>query len=151
MGEALRDGHGGVEMGLLDDIAKDLPALEQAQLISERAVAAGFEWDTVADVWDKVSEEVEEFHATQPGTVERKDELGDVFFTLVNVARKETIDAEEALRGTCDKFRRRWAIMERCARSDLGCKIEEASHEQLEQLWSKAKVELSDDSPVLAD
>lgn len=143
MGEALHDCPKRPAASLLDVVPRDAPALLQAQLISHYAVAAGFEWDTVDAVWEKVAEETEEFHAAKPGSPEREGELGDVLFTLVNVARKEHIDAEKALLGTCEKFRQRWAIMERCARDDMGCKIEDASRDELEALWNKAKAELA--------
>lgn len=130
---------------LLDDIPRSLPALQQAQKISNKAVAAGFEWDTVADVWDKVDEEIVEFHEAAPGSPEREEEFGDVLFTLVNVARKEDIDAERALRGVCGKFRERWAIMERRAYEERGQRIETVPREQLELLWDEAKAELRKD------
>lgn len=128
--------------GLLDDVPRSLPALQQAQKISKKAVNAGFEWDTVADVWDKVREEVGEFNDAKGDDEHATEEFGDVLFTLVNVARKEHIDAEEALRRVCGKFRARWAIMERRAYSEQGKRVEELSREQLEELWNQAKNEL---------
>lgn len=128
--------------GLLDDVPRSLPALQQAQKISKRAVNAGFEWDTVADVWDKVREEVGEFKDAEPETAQAEEEFGDVLFTLVNVARREHIDAEAALRRSCAKFRDRWAIMEHRAYGERGMRIEELSREQLEELWEQAKDEL---------
>ncbi len=128
--------------GLLDDVPRSLPALQQAQKISKKAVNAGFEWDTVRDVWDKVREEVAEFAEAKGDDEHAIEEFGDVLFTLVNVARKEHIDAEEALRRTCAKFRARWAIMERSAYREQGKRIEELPREQLEVLWNQAKDEL---------
>ena len=128
--------------GLLDDVPRSLPALLQAQKISKKAVSAGFEWDSIADVWDKVREEVGEFEEAERGTEHAEEEFGDVLFTLVNVARKEHIDAEEALRSACTKFRARWAIMERRAYGERGKRIEELSREQLEELWNQAKDDL---------
>ena len=66
-------------------------------------VGVGFEWETLDDVWDKVHEEIEELKATEPGSPEAAEEIGDVLFTVVNLARKQGIDAEEALRATCDE------------------------------------------------
>ena len=84
--------------GLLDGVPTHLPALMQAQKVSRKAAAVGFEWETVQDVWDEVAEERAEFEAEEPGSPEREMEFGDLLFALVNVARKEGIDAESALR-----------------------------------------------------
>ena len=78
----------GRRSGLLDGIAPTLPALTMAEKISRRAVSVGFEWETVEDVWDKVHEEIDELKATEPGTAEAEDELGDLLFTVVNVGAR---------------------------------------------------------------
>ena len=124
--------------GLLDEIPHALPALMLAQTISRKAVAAGFEWETLDDVWDKVHEELDELKAVEPGSPEAADEIGDVLFTIVNLARKQGIDAETALRGTCDKFRGRWLAME-SAVAEQGRDIAELTIEEQEGLWQKAK------------
>jgi tetrapyrrole methylase family protein/MazG family protein len=128
--------------GLLDGVPPSLPALMQAQDISRKAVSAGFEWETVEDVWHQVALELEEFKQEPQGSVAASEEFGDVLFSLVNVARKEGIDAESALRQACHKFRRRWAIMEQYA-NEQGKRIEEFDIEGLETLWQTAKVDLS--------
>ena len=115
-----------------------LPALMQAQKVSRKAAAVGFEWDTVADVWDQVASERAEFEAEEPGTAEREMEFGDLLFALVNVARKEGIDAESALRASTAKFRRRWAEVERLAWEE-GAVPEDLSTEKLNELWDEAK------------
>ena len=84
--------------GLLDSVPTHLPALMQAQKVSRKAAAVGFEWDSAEAVWNQVAEERAEFEAEEPGTPEREMEFGDLLFALVNVARKEGIDAESALR-----------------------------------------------------
>ena len=112
----------------------------QAQKISKKAAACGFDWDTTADVWDKVDEERREFSAEERGSAAALDEFGDVLFSAVNVARKEGIDAESALRHSCEKFRVRWAAMEAAAAS-RGQSLEDLSHEELEELWAQAKRE----------
>ena len=104
---------------LLDGVPRSLPALMQAQKASRKAAAVGFEWDTVADVWDKVAEERAEFEREEPGSDAREMEFGDLLFALVNVARKEGIDAESALRASTAKFRARWAAMEDVAFDEL--------------------------------
>lgn len=127
--------------GLLDSVPVSFPALLQAYKISRKAVAAGFEWDTVEDVWAKVEEEVAEFkQACRSDDAQAKElEFGDVLFSLVNVARKEGIDAETALRATCRKFRERWAFMEGAAWGQ-GKRIEELDMDEMQQLWDQAKM-----------
>lgn len=127
--------------GLLDSVPVSFPALLQAYKISRKAVAAGFEWDTVEDVWAKVEEEVAEFkQACRSDDAQAKElEFGDVLFSLVNVARKEGIDAETALRATCRKFRERWAFMEGAAWGQ-GKRIEELDMDEMQQLWDQTKM-----------
>jgi tetrapyrrole methylase family protein / MazG family protein len=124
--------------GLLDTVPHALPGLMLAQMISRKAVSAGFEWDTLDGVWEKVQEELEELRATEPGSPEAVDEIGDVLFTIVNLARKQGIDAETALRGTCDKFRSRWAGMEEAAARE-GRDVSELTLGEQEALWQQAK------------
>ena len=124
--------------GLLEGVPRSLPALMEAQKVSRKAASAGFEWETVADVWDKVAEERVEFEAEAPGTAERELEFGDLLFALVNVARKEGIDAESALRASTAKFRERWAAMANAA-YEGGVSLESLATEQLNSLWDKVK------------
>jgi tetrapyrrole methylase family protein/MazG family protein len=126
------------QQGLLDSVPHALPALMLAQSISRKAVSAGFEWETLDDVWDKVHEELEELKAAEPGSPEAADEIGDVLFTVVNLARKQGIDAETALRGTCDKFRSRWSAMEEMAGRE-GRTVDQLSLDEQEALWQQAK------------
>lgn len=124
--------------GLLDGVPRSLPALMQAQKVSRKAAAVGFEWDTVADVWDKVAEERAEFEREEPGSDAREMEFGDLLFALVNVARKEGIDAESALRASTAKFRSRWASMEDAA-FERGIALESLSTAELNELWDDIK------------
>ena len=150
--------------GLLDGVPTSFPALMQAQKISRKAASAGFEWDSLDDVWDKVREEIGELreaYAAAPkagnGKVDAnaayetaradiqeaavaavEEELGDVLFSLVNVGRRMGVDAESALRATCGKVRRRWAYMESAAQVD-GRSVEELAAEEREALWEEAK------------
>ena len=123
--------------GLLDSVPRSLPALMQAQKISKRAAKMGFEWASVDDVWDKVAEERAEFDAEAPGTQQKTDEFGDILFALINVARWEGIDAEEALMSACRKFRARWSYMEKAA-AERGFSLDEKPELQ-EDLWQEAK------------
>ena len=126
--------------GLLDSVPRALPALMQCQKISKRAAKAGFEWPDVAAVWDKVAEERAEFEREAPGSSERAAEFGDLLFSLVNVARWEGIDAEEALAHANRKFRARWARMEALARED-GADLEDLGTGRMNELWDRAKEE----------
>lgn len=124
--------------GLLDDVPHALPALMLAQTISRKAVSAGFEWESLQGVIDKLHEEVAELAETLPGSAEAAAEIGDILFTVVNLARKQGIDAETALRGTCDKFRDRWKVMEEEAAS-AGRSLADLSLDEQEGLWQRAK------------
>ena len=135
--EAAEGGAGEAERkGLLDGVPTSFPALMQAQKISRKAVAAGFEWPDEEGVWEKVAEEVEEFKNASPEDAEL--EFGDVLFSLVNVARWRGIDAENALRATCAKFRRRWAFIEGAAWAQ-GKDAADLTTEEQEALWQEAK------------
>ncbi len=131
-------GEQGAEPGLLDSVPVSLPALMQCQKISKRAAKAGFEWDTVQDVWDQVASERAEFEAEERGSAAAAEEFGDILFALVNVARHEGIDAEEALAASNRKFRRRWAAMEKLAHQE-GAAIDSLSTARLNELWVEVK------------
>lgn len=127
--------------GLLDGVPTHLPALMQAQKVSRKAAAVGFEWETVQDVWDEVAEERAEFDGRGARLrPDREMEFGGLLFALVNVARKEGIDAESALRASTAKFRRRWAAMEQMA-ADAHVDLAELSTHGLNDLWDAAKAE----------
>ena len=110
----------------------------EAQKVSRKAAAVGFEWETVEDVWAKVAEERAEFEAEDPHSEARAMEFGDMLFALVNVARKEGIDAESALRASTAKFRARWESMEGAAYRK-GMPIEGLTTDELNELWDHSK------------
>jgi tetrapyrrole methylase family protein/MazG family protein len=114
-----------------------LPALARAQALGDRAARAGFDWPDVDGVVDKLDEEVAELRAAQ-NPAERLREMGDLLFTLVNVARWLDIDAESALRSACDRFAGRYAEMERAARA-RGADLATLSMAEQEALWNRAK------------
>lgn len=132
-----------VPAGILDGVPKGQPALAQCQEVSRKTARVGFEWETTDDVWAKVEEEIAEFKAEPTGSEAAALEFGDVLFALVNVARKEGIDAETALRRSCDKFRERWVAMEDEAYRS-GENIAEVGTERLEELWNRAKERLAE-------
>jgi len=125
--------------GALDGVSRSLPALAASQEMQDRAAHIGYEWPSVEGVLDKVHEEVAELRAAAT-PAEQTEEYGDLLFVLVNVARWQGIEAEAALRGANDKFRRRFASVERQA-FETGVALKDLSFEQLDALWDAAKVE----------
>lgn len=134
-GERKKDGK--TEKGVLDGIPAALPALTQAQEFQDRAARVGFDWPEVAGVLDKVTEEIEEVR-NAVGDAEIIDELGDLFFSLVNLARWKNIDAEAALRGASLKFKRRFKFVEGRA-NEMKRSMQDMSLDELEDLWKEAK------------
>lgn len=124
--------------GVLGEVPAQLPALMRAQKISRRAAGIGFEWEDLDGVWAKVHEEIDELKSADPETADAEDELGDLLFTVVNVARKMGIDAEAALRRTCAKFVGRFEDMEAAA-SAAGRPLEDLTLEEWEEFWAWAK------------
>ncbi len=125
----------------LDGIPKHLGALQRGQRMQEKAARVGFDWPNAYGVLDKLSEELRELAEArrQPQDDPRvREELGDVFFTLVNLSRALGIDAETALREANEKFYRRFAFMEERARAE-GKVLADLSLGELEELWQKAK------------
>jgi nucleoside triphosphate diphosphatase len=134
---------GGAEpTGTLDGVAKALPALLRAEKIQRRAARVGFDWKETAPVIDKIEEELGELRAelaagkVDPARI--SDELGDVLFAVANLARHCKIDPEAALRGTNDKFERRFRYIEKqLAAQDR--KPADATLDEMERLWQQAK------------
>lgn len=156
LGERTDDSPAAQPVGLLDGVPKSFPALMQAQKVSRKAAAVGFEWDDLDGVWSKVDEEIAELKAAYAAAPKSPDgkvlkeadpataaavelETGDVFFALVNVARKMGVNAENALRAACLKFRSRWSFMEGAAWGQ-GRRIEDLNTDELEELWQAAKM-----------
>jgi MazG family protein len=132
---------GGERTGVLDGVPKDLPSLLRAFKLQGKAAKVGFDWNSVAPVWDKIYEELTEFkEAARQGTkAEMEEELGDVLFSVVNLARFFDIEAETALNATNNKFVRRFAYIEAVVK-EHGLKWKNMSIEQLDNLWNEAKM-----------
>lgn len=126
----------------LDDVPLALPALTRALKLQQRASEVGFDWAEAAPILAKVDEELGEFRvALDAGdTQEVRAEFGDLLFSLVNLARHLGIDAEDSLRRTNDKFRRRFGYVER-GLSAVGSSLKAASLQEMEALWQEAKAE----------
>jgi MazG family protein len=130
----------GRRRSVIDGVPRALPALLRAQRVQAKAARVNFDWPDARAAWTKVEEEVQEAAAAlTEGDPERlQEELGDVLFSLVNVARLSAIDAEDALQRAIEKFRHRFTTME----SELiarGKSIATVSSEELEQSWEAVK------------
>ena len=135
--EAERKDNGKKENGLLDGVPRALPALTQAQEYQDRAARVGFDWPVVDGVLDKVVEEIQEIKSATNET-ELAEEIGDLFFVLVNLARWKKIDAESALRETNLKFKHRFAYIERGAKEQEHS-LSDMTLEEMDALWQEAK------------
>lgn len=126
--------------GLLDSILRGQPALAEGMQISQKAAGAGFEWACFDDVIAKLHEELDELKRARAAAsqAEIEAELGDVLFTVINIARWLKVDAEQALRKTNAKFRARFAHVEQELRA-LGRTPPESTLEEMEKLWQQAK------------
>jgi MazG family protein len=126
--------------GLLAGVPRNLPALVEAQQIARKAAGAGFDWENIGQVLDKLHEELAELEKarSQASLAAIEDEVGDLLFVLVNIARFLNVDPEQALRKTNAKFRRRFAHVEQGLEAD-GKSPREASLAEMEALWQDAK------------
>lgn len=133
------------ESNLLSDklkiYARSLPPLMASQKISKQAVKIGFEWENAEGVWDKFREELAEFQEAiaQENMTHAEEELGDLLFTIVNIARWYKLDPTIALQGTNNRFIQRLSLMEKYVDRPL----EEYNILELESLWQKAKKEIN--------
>jgi MazG family protein len=133
-------GDAGRRRSVLDGVPRALPALLRAQRIQSKAARVRFDWPDAVSAWDKVDEELGEVRRALAGgdRARLREELGDMLFSLVNVARLADLDAEEALRGAVEKFRRRFTEME----ADLiarGISFGTVSQAELEGAWEAVK------------
>jgi ATP diphosphatase len=131
---------------MLEDVPRSMPALLEAGKLGSRAAKVGFDWPDVTGLFEKLQEEIGELQAEVPAagkiaagveTAALEEELGDLLFTAVNLARHLKLDPESALRSANAKFRRRFAAMESAAGGREG--LETRSAVELEELWSGAK------------
>jgi MazG family protein len=142
---------------LLDGVSSRMPALQEAHKISSKAAHVGFDWPTVQGLFEKLAEETRELQehiedtpparknsGAKPAIPQElhghmEDEVGDLFFVLVNIARYLSVDAESALRKTNRKFRRRFGWLEAQLRQQ-GRTLEGATLDEMEALWQQAKM-----------
>lgn len=129
----------GRKRGLLHGVPRNFPALLQANLISNKVARVGFDWKTEGAVWTKFREEVKEFQEASSGA-RKFEELGDMLFTLVNVARKHRINPEDALRAANAKFRKRFSRLEEIVH-ESNREVIDVPMKELDETWNKVKRE----------
>lgn len=125
----------------LSRYARSLPPIMAGMKISQKAAAAGFEWENVDGVWEKFKEELAEFQyaIAHESPEQQQAELGDLFFVLINLARWYKLDPSEALHGTNQRFIQRLSKLETLA----GRPLYDYTLEELENLWQQAKTQLA--------
>jgi len=125
---------------LFDDISQSLSPLIRAQALSKRASTVGFDWEETQEVITKIEEEIGELkRALTDGSREATtEEIGDLFFSLVNLSRFLSIDAEFALVGACGKFEKRFSFIEKALKK-RGKSLVEASCAEMDDLWNASK------------
>ena len=129
----------GTRPSALDGVGSALPALARAAKLQRRTARVGFDWPEVAPIYDKIAEEIAELKAeSEPTRI--ADEIGDLLFAVVNLARRLEADPEQALRGACRKFERRFHVIEDRLAAQ-GKALESQPLETLESLWQAAKAE----------
>lgn len=133
------------DTSILADIPKALPALKRAQKLQKRTSHVGFDWPNVASVMAKVQEELAELDEAiaSKNSKNIEMELGDVLFSVVNLARFLEVDAEQALMKSNQKFTNRFVFIENALKAQ-NVNLEAATVAQLEALWQQAKIDLSD-------
>jgi MazG family protein len=126
----------------LDGVPASLPALLRAQRLQSKAARVGFDWTGWQDAWNKVGEEVGEVQEALTGGDDARvaDELGDLLFSIVNVARLRGMDAEDCLRRASEKFTRRFGKVETEMKAG-GRTVTEASAADLDRAWEAVKVQ----------
>jgi MazG family protein len=125
---------------VLDGVPKSLAALARAQKISSRAAKAGFDWKSADEVKAKLDEELEELNqaGASGSSAAVEEEMGDILFALVNLARHLDVDAEVALSAAIEKFGERFRYLESALKAQ-GRSVSDAGMEELDRLWEEAK------------
>ncbi len=125
---------------ILDEVPKAFPALIEANKVTKKAAKVGFDWENTEQIFDKLDEEVNELRSAIDlgNESEIKEEIGDLLFVIVNLARKLGVEPENALKKTNRKFRKRFGFIEKELKSKE-TSLEDSSLEEMDALWNKAK------------
>lgn len=128
------------KLSILEDVPLSFPALLEGQKLTKKAAKVGFDWENTKQIFDKLDEEVGELNeAISENSAEKiSEEVGDILFVVLNLARKLEVDAETALKKTNRKFRQRFAFIEEELKK-TGKSLEESNLEEMDALWNKAK------------
>ena len=137
--KAQEQAEAGEERGVLKGLARSLPSLLRAHEIGTRVAAVGFDWTRTEDVIDKIEEEVAELRAaSSEGLARTEEEMGDLLFSMANLARKMGIEPESALRKANEKFTKRFEALERWFHS-RGRSVHDATLDEMEEAWREIK------------
>jgi len=132
----------GISLSILDDVSRTLPSLMRAEKLQKRAAKEGFDWPDINDVMFKVKEEInevqQELDADERDVLKIEDEIGDLFFSCINLSRHAGLDAEQCVRKANLKFEQRFRALEKIA-DVQGRAINDMSLVELEDLWQKVK------------
>lgn len=135
--EALKQEEKGREKSILSSVPEHMPALGYSQEIQHRVAEVGFDWEDDSGVIDKLTEEVKEFNQAEDQQ-QKEEEYGDLMFTLANIARRQNIDLESALREANRKFFKRFTYMEEVCQQ-RGVNLSDLSFDEQNALWEEAK------------
>jgi MazG family protein len=123
---------------ILDDVPIHFPALLEGQKLTKKAAKAKFDWENVGQIFEKLTEETDELKAAIETRENIEEEIGDLLFVVVNLARKLDVDAETALKRTNRKFRERFKFIEKELETN-GKTLEDSDLAEMDALWNKAK------------
>jgi len=127
-----------VKESILDDVPVHFPALLEGQKLTKKAAKVKFDWENVNQIFEKLTEETDELKSAIENQENIEEEIGDLLFVVVNLARKLDIDAETALKKTNRKFRQRFKFIEESL-SNNGKTLEEANLAEMDNLWNESK------------
>lgn len=127
---------------ILDDVPAAFPALLEGQKLTKKAAKVKFDWEHVGQIFDKLTEETDELKSAIETGENIEEELGDLLFVVLNLARKLDVDAETALKKTNRKFRQRFKFIEQTLQKN-GKTLEKSSLAEMDRLWNKAKTQQS--------
>ena len=128
---------------LLDDVDENIPAVVRAEILQKKAAIAGFDWVSSIEIFNKIEEEINEIKIALNDKQDKSnlsEEIGDLIFCCINLARHYQVNPELALQGTNNKFIKRFNFIEDSLKRG-GVSIFDASVEDMEKLWNKAKTE----------
>lgn len=123
---------------ILDDVPVTFPALLEGQKLTKKAAKVKFDWIDTDQIFDKITEETSELKEAIKANSNIEEEIGDLLFVVMNLARKLDVDAETALKKTNRKFRQRFGFIEKSLK-EKGKTLEESNLEEMDSLWNKAK------------